>query len=287
MSAPLSPSRSFSSARQPLSAALPRLREFGPEALAVAAVVVVLAGVVMTLTRPGASSTPAIVTLALGLVVSTGIGLWQRAEVRTLRAERARTDLERTSAQLAPHFLFNALNTVNALVREEDRGTTARAVARLGDLVRRTIAFQKPRLVTVDEETTLVRDYLDWERLRHGDALDVELSVDAGALSAAVPGMTIQLLAENAIRHGALAEGDPDRIKIRVRHAEDATIVEVENRMPRDATRPRPGVGIGLVAVQQRLRLAGAGATLERSIAHGHHRAIVRLPRPSATEVRS
>lgn len=287
MSAPTNSTRAFYGAYPSSLRILPRLRALAPEIAVCGVVGVLVAGALGSLTQSAPAGGPAIISLAGALLIATGIGVRQRRELRGLRTEAARRDLETTSTQLTPHFLFNALNTLQALVRDEDRGAASRAVAGLGGLLRRSLHHQRPGLVSVDEEIALVRDYLDWQQLRFGDALDVEVSVDAGALSARVPGLTLQLLAENAVRHGALEDGRSERIKIRVRHRDDAVEIDVENRLPDSDRRPRPGLGLGQAAVRQRLALIGRGAHLHCSTAWGHHRARVRLPRTSAAEVSS
>lgn len=285
MSLPLSPSRSLSAARAlSASSSIPWLKAHAAEVVAVLTVGVLLVGALSPV--GGNPPAPAIIVLSLGLTIAAVVALRLRAEVRSLRAIDAQRALERNSAQLGPHFLFNALNTVNALVRDENRGEAVRAVARLGDLLRRTLDFQDPRLVTLDEEIALARDYLAWQQIRHGDALDVDVSVDAGALSARVPGMTVQLLAENAVRHGALAHGAHERVKIRIRDHRSGVRIEVENRLAKSAPQ-RPGLGIGTVALRQRLALAGPGTRFTATSVWGHHRAVVEIPRETKTEVRS
>lgn len=285
MSLPLSTSRSLTAIRI-LSASNPTpwLKTHVAEIVAVATVGVLIAAALSPV--GGNPTAPAVIALSVGAMAATIVAVRLRSEVRTLRALDAQRSLERTSTQLGPHFLFNALNTVNALVREENRGEAVRAVSRLGDLLRRTLEFQQPRMVTLDEEIALTRDYLAWQKIRHGEALDVDLSVDAGALSAQVPGMTVQLLAENAVRHGALASGGHERVKIRVRHRPTGVRIEVENRLA-DSTTRRPGLGLGTVALRQRLALAGPDTRFTATSVWGHHRAVVEIPRETKTEVRS
>ena len=285
MSSPLNETRSIPSSSVLPSPSVPLPgRENLPEIAAVAVVALVTTGAVATVLRPEVPATPTVVVLALGLVVATVLGLRARLEVLALRREDARRRLERTRQQLTPHFLLNALNTVGALAADGDRGATTRAVSGLGDLVRRTLALQDAAAVTVDEEINLVRDVLAWQKLRFESRLDFDLSVDARALSARIPAMTIQLLVENAIRHGALAAGERERIAVRVRRHRGALGVDVENRLPSVPAR-RPGLGIGLTALRTRLDALGPGASLRRTTAFGHHRAHVLLP--FATEVSS
>jgi LytS/YehU family sensor histidine kinase len=105
-------------------------------------------------------------------------------------------------AQLNPHFLFNTLNTIAVLVRDDDRTGAVRIVEQLGDVLRRTLSRHRTNEVTLAEELELVRQYLAIEQARFPDRLRPAFDVDPSVLRAAVPSFAIQHLVENAIRHG-------------------------------------------------------------------------------------
>jgi two-component system LytT family sensor kinase len=119
-----------------------------------------------------------------------------------LEAQLARAELELLRWQLHPHFLFNALNTVSTLVLKGDRDSADRAVGLISNYLRHALAQRADSMVTLREELSTVGRYIDVERLRFGDTLKVEESVEAEALDACVPGLILQPLVENAVRHG-------------------------------------------------------------------------------------
>jgi len=105
-------------------------------------------------------------------------------------------------AQVNPHFLFNTLNTIAVLVRDDDRTGAVRIVEQLGDVLRRTLQRHRTNQVSLGEELELVRQYVAIEQARFSDRLRPAFDVDASALAAAVPSFAVQHLVENAIRHG-------------------------------------------------------------------------------------
>ncbi len=123
----------------------------------------------------------------------------REAELRALRA------------QLNPHFLFNSLNSINALVGADPEGAR-RMCEGLGDFLRRTLALGARDAVTLGDELALVDRYLGIEQVRFGDRLRIERSVEPGAATCSVPPLLLQPLVENAIKHGIQdCVDDPDR----------------------------------------------------------------------------
>ncbi|MEX2152708.1 MAG: histidine kinase [Gemmatimonadaceae bacterium] len=117
--------------------------------------------------------------------------------------------------ELNPHFLFNALNSVAALVRRREHDAAVGALARIGDLLRLTLDRQAMTEAPLSDELTLVRQYLEIERLRFQDRLTLEEDVDPAALNALVPTLILQPLVENAVRHGVARWPGAGRISVR------------------------------------------------------------------------
>lgn len=144
-------------------------------------------------------------------VVMAGLGIsWDRllayARANALEAERAqqqllRAQLENLQARLNPHFLFNSLNTVAALI-EEDPTKAVVAVEQLSDLLRYGLDGTRHPTVTLSRELAAVEDFLALEKLRFGDRLRWSVDVDEGAGDIAVPPLVLQPLVENAVKHG-------------------------------------------------------------------------------------
>lgn len=197
-------------------------------------------------------------------VLETQVGA-REAELRALRA------------QLNPHFLFNSLNSINALVGSDPEGAR-RMCEGLGDFLRRTLALGARDEVTLGEELALVERYLGIEQVRFGDRLRVERAVEPEAASCHVPPLLLQPLVENAIKHGVAARVEGGRVHLAARRADGTLTLMVENDVDED-TASRPGEGVGLENVRRRLRaLAGRDARLEAARDGGHFRVTLALP---------
>jgi signal transduction histidine kinase len=188
----------------------------------------------------------------------------QAAERRAMEARvlAREAELEALKAQLNPHFLFNALNSVSALT------TTAPARARemcvlLSDFLRRSLASGGHTLIPLREEMELARQFLAVEKVRYGRRLEVEEEVEEALLCTVVPPLLLQPLVENAVRHGIATLIEGGTVTIRVEKAGDGVRVVVEN--PYDPETPAPaGSGIGLSIVKRRLAAAwGRAAEIE------------------------
>ena len=176
-------------------------------------------------------------------ILETQVGA-REAELRALRA------------QLNPHFLFNSLNSINALVGSDPEGAR-RMCEGLGDILRRTLALGARDEVSLGEELALVERYLGIEQVRFGDRLRVERAVDPDAAVCRVPPLLLQPLVENAIKHGIQDCVNGGVIRIEAQRAGGALRVAVENPVDPDAP-VRRGEGVGLQNVRRRLEVFGA-----------------------------
>ncbi len=168
----------------------------------------------------------------------------REAELRALRA------------QLNPHFLFNSLNSINALIGSDPEGAR-RMCEGLGDFLRRTLALGAREAVSLGEELALVERYLGIEQVRFGDRLRVERAVDPDAATCQVPPLLLQPLVENAIKHGIQDCLEGGAIRIEARREGAMLRVVVENPVDADAPERR-GEGVGLDNVRRRLEMFGA-----------------------------
>jgi hypothetical protein len=223
------------------------------------------------------------------LVTLIWIGLYlgfavqrHRYEAQLHQAELARllhaAELRLLKAQLNPHFLFNALNGLRALIADEP----ARAqdgVTQLARTLRYTLASGEDEVVSLARELDMVNDYLALEGLRLADRLDVVRNITPEALQARVPVMLVQPLVENAIKHGIaqLKQGGTLRIEAHVANADLNMLIH--NPRPMDAPLPA-AQGTGLKNSSERLRLLfGGRASLRLDLSHpGEATAEVRLP---------
>lgn len=134
-------------------------------------------------------------------------------EARSLARD---AELRALRYQLQPHFLFNTLNAISALVAEERGREACGMIAKLGDFLRATLAGTDSHEVALAEEIALTETYLALEKVRLGDRLQVRWSLGPEVLAARVPRLVLQPLVENAIRHGIALRTDPGTLDIRV-----------------------------------------------------------------------
>ena len=157
-------------------------------------------------------------------------------------------------AQLNPHFLFNSLNTIAVLVRDGDRVGATRVIEQLSDVLRSTLNRTQATEVALDDELSLVRQYLAVEQARFSDRLRPVLDIDGATLRAAVPRFALQHLVENALRHGVAKRTEAGRVAITARRDGDVLILTVEDDGPGLATAGANGEGHGLDNTRERLR---------------------------------
>lgn len=125
----------------------------------------------------------------------------REVDAAQLETRLAEAEVAALRARMQPHFLFNALNAISALVRK-DPPQAERLIARLGELLRRSIDEHRAQIVTLADELDFTLAYIDIEQARLGERLRVVNAIPSEALSARVPSLLLQPLAENAIRHG-------------------------------------------------------------------------------------
>lgn len=168
---------------------------------------------------------------------------------RELEASRARTQLTeaRLSAlkmQLHPHFLFNSLNSVSALLEDHPR-KARRVLAQLADLLRASLRSEAHHVIALEDEMEFLERYLDIERIRFRHRLVTRTEVEPEARRAAVPSFLLQPLVENAIRHGIARREEGGRIGISAGRANGALVLHVTDDGPGVSGPIREGVGLG------------------------------------------
>jgi len=150
------------------------------------------------------------------VVMSTLFGTWslvyflnhfirknRMSEVENLKllAQKQTAELALMRAQLNPHFLFNSLNSIRALI-SENQNEAKNGISRLSNILRSILIYSRRDTVSVEEEMQFVRDYLELEKIRFEERLNFDLQVDQSLLSFQVPPMCVQSLVENAVKHG-------------------------------------------------------------------------------------
>lgn len=174
-----------------------------------------------------------------------------RMEARLMRAR-----LDAMKMQLHPHYLFNALNSITALIRRNRSEEAEEAVAKLGALLRRALNHRQELLVPLGEELEFLEYYFAIERIRFRDRLQVEFEVPEECRPAAVPSLLLQPLVENAMKHGFSRQPEARLLRLRVWREGGELHLELYNDGPAlTGTAAAGGTGIGLSNTRARLEL--------------------------------
>jgi sensor histidine kinase YesM len=180
-----------------------------------------------------------------------------------LKRRVVEAELSALQAQLQPHFVFNTLHAIAALIVRHPE-SAERMLVDLADFLRLTLQNARKETVPLSEELDFLQRYVRIEETRLMDRLTVELDVEEQALGAEVPNLILQPLVENAIRHGIAPRPGPGRVDVRARREGERLILEVADDgrgLPQNAV---PSEGIGLSNARERLRhLYGEAGSLE------------------------
>ena len=174
-----------------------------------------------------------------------------------LHSQLVESQLEALKMQIHPHFLFNTLHSVSALLSKDTEGAR-KMITRLGDFLRLTLENSGSMEVTLQQELEFLNGYLEIERIRFQDRLTTDIRVDPEVLDVRVPNLILQPIVENAMRH-AIGHSASGRVEVVAAPRNGVVRIEVKDNGPGiDADRmleARPGRGLGLA--NTRARLAG------------------------------
>lgn len=200
-----------------------------------------------------------------------------------LQASLRQAELTALKAQINPHFIFNALNNIRALTRED--GERARQmITSLSDLLRYAVDMSRLEQVSVAREIEIVEDYLRLESIHYEERLQYQLEVAPECLALQIPPMSVQLLVENAIKHGISLLPGGGFINIQLCLKEEQLVIKVENSGQLQAAgSPAGSGGIGLEIIQERLRLLYGPAALLQITNHTPHAVLASLHIPTTT----
>jgi hypothetical protein len=165
--------------------------------------------------------------------------------------------LNNLSAQLNPHFLFNSLNNIKALIIDDPK-SARRAIDLLADLLRNSLYNGDKQLITVKEELELVKDYLELEKLRFEERLRYNIEAGDEVQATLIPRLSIQTLVENAIKHGISQQKLGGLINIKIQQANDIVTIHVCN--PGRLTYVEESAGLGIKNLRERLQVQYKGA---------------------------
>ena len=206
--------------------------------------------------------------LLLGCVTMISI-LWYNQKEQKENEER-KTDAEKLAKeaelfklrqQLQPHFLFNSLNSINALIGSRP-AEARKMVQQLSDFLRGTIKKEETQWVTLQEELQYLQLYLDIEKVRFGNRLATEINVDENTQQLKLPALLLQPIVENAIKFGLYDTTGDTVIKLYAAKEENNLVIRVINPFDSKTASPKQGTGFGLKSVQRRLYLLFARTNL-------------------------
>jgi len=198
-----------------------------------------------------------------------------------LEGQLAKANLQALKAQLQPHFLFNTMHSISALMLTDARAAD-QMMSRLSDLLRMSLENDGEQITSLSHELELVAGYLEIEKIRFGDRLNVVLDVANETLDAQVPHFLLQPLVENAVRHGIAKVSKRGEIRMTVTHQGDTLHLVISDNGPGldDLDTFHWKSGLGLRATQERLQtLYGDRQKLEiRTHPDGGVEASIRIP---------
>ena len=178
----------------------------------------------------------------------------QETERRRTEADRLAKDAELNTLrqQLQPHFLFNSLNSINALVGTQPQKART-MILQLSDFLRGTLRKEQKEWITLEEELQHLQLYLDIEKVRFGHRLSTNISNEA--VNAKLPIMLLQPIVENAIKFGLYDTTEAIEVVIHTKMENGYLFIQITNPFDAETSSPKKGTGFGLSSVQRRLYL--------------------------------
>ena len=214
----------------------------------------------------------------LPLIMLSYFGVLGIGYALVFREELAVAQLGALRAQIQPHFLFNTLNAITALVRDQETKSALATLARLSDLLRSVLTADAAHEVSLGDEITFIEQYLGIMEVRFSDRLRVTWNVPAELRGARVPTFVLQPIVENAIRHGIAKRTEAGRIEIAARQIGDRLVLTVSDDGP--GPNGNGNGGVGLANTRERLRRLYGDATVE--LGQGKPGAIATITMPLA-----
>jgi two-component system, LytTR family, sensor kinase len=188
----------------------------------------------------------------------------QQTETARLNEQLSKTQLDALRRQIEPHFLFNTLNAIAGLVREHKTDEAVRMIAGLSDFLRHVVRDSDRQQVPLGEEMNFLQKYLDIQKVRFGDRLQLSMDVPEELFAAQVPRLILQPMVENAVKHGIAKRAQGGKIRIAAFRSNGMLTLSIYNDGPTLPTEPdKASCGIGIANVRTRLQsLYGDGFEL-------------------------
>ena len=178
------------------------------------------------------------------------------SEIKSLRLENSLKEAKLASLtnQLNPHFLFNSLNNIRFMIYE-NAAHAEEMITAFSEILRYSLTSSKQDKIAIEQELTIIDRYIDIMRLQLGDKLDFQLHFSSSCQQCLIPPMTLQILVENAIKHGIENIKTKARLNINITNKDELLLIEVCNPVARSVAVPTQGTSTGLKNIKQRLNL--------------------------------
>jgi two-component system LytT family sensor kinase len=205
------------------------------------------------------------------------------SEHRKTDAEKLAREAElyKLRQQLQPHFLFNSLNSISALITIQP-AQARKMIQQLSDFLRGTLKKEENQWISLDDELQHLQLYLDIEKVRFGHRLNTAINSSEAAGKLQLPSMLLQPLVENAIKFGLYDTTESVTINIGAEQENNNLIISIQNPFDPETSSPKQGTGFGLSSVQRRLYLLFA----RNDLLHTRHTdnlftTVIKIPQPS------
>lgn len=180
----------------------------------------------------------------------------QKQEINNLKLAAAKNEIELQNlrTQLNPHFMFNAMNSIKALIDESPKDAK-QSVTKLSNILRSALTYSNKNTIPLKEEIALVNDYLSLEKIRHEERLNYSISIQEGCNTLEVPPLLFQTLVENGIKHGISKKIKGGIVKVDAFKKNNQLTVQIINTGQLNTNSNANTTGIGLVNTKRRLMM--------------------------------
>ena len=180
---------------------------------------------------------------------------YKKEEIKNLKWQATKNEIElnKLKSQLNPHFIFNSMNSIRALINE-DPALAKEAITQLSNVLRNSLLMGKQKLISLGDEMKLVNDYLGLEKTRFEERLTIKKNIESNTEKFLIPPLMIQTLVENGIKHGTSKLPDGGSIEITTSIEKNKLKVVIYNSGVYDKN-TKPETGFGIVNTIQRLKL--------------------------------
>jgi sensor histidine kinase YesM len=229
-----------------------------------------------------------LITLCMALISELFYTLEEQkdSEHRKTDAEKLAREAElyKLRQQLQPHFLFNSLNSISALITIQP-AQARKMIQQLSDFLRGTLKKEENQWISLEDELQHLQLYLDIEKVRFGHRLNTSIKCAGPDIKLTLPSMLLQPLVENAIKFGLYDTTEPVTITIEAASENNYLVITIQNPFDPETSSPKQGTGFGLSSVQRRLYLLFVRYDLlSTSYTDNQFTTVIKIPQPVTEE---